>query len=707
MATESFLSSSAARPSASVAPASCPEVVVVLLCKGRGGDPNTYRPNRDETQYVARRDALVRCVASFLFGPSKYERLEGKNAMGNMTSASSREMIMLFDEDMAELHMALDNAIAFPSSTPKRELNRNSQGENYTTEFDRGKQRMQVIPTEKTILLLWKRAALKLNETVRLNGMVCRISIDPSRKLAMLSAPPSTSTFSSQSLPPGLDSKRQVLQYLQKHCTMEYLRSKGLNSSADVILRKTNKKKLMDILNDWSKNSKSKGSSPSAGTDSSDDSKLKQMEAIESIYSEILTRRDKLNVGSIMTVAGILHETCPEFPCFGQELPSNLNGFPPHSIGYRLFLFLGAVRDMTEMENKVLYRVCERHQIPRIGVRFGTVPEFTSKILSILAFHHAHDKLNGAVRRLLSERNISMNKPTTSIEDSSVDTTWSSTSKTYRTSLNVVCAVPMPSTKLSTNLSNRDRIHWCLVRVIVCTLWRSRLASASTSATANTTNANHSNSLCLIFSDNVYVHLGEKDFVQKLAERHQAAPSEFQVLNALKEEMEMNSKCGPQKSKRLAKAIIDALVDKCSSHVTGIVSFGANDRYSSTTKYAGFIANQFYSNKKCNEQSTNCIISVICINSDSGKAKSSSSMEKHENSNDYGLMQKKIVKSFISISAKRRFPVVHEMMPMCEDREAASIVAIQHFCYQNRLFVGNISSNSGNMSGTKRKLKSN
>ena len=371
-------------------------VEVVLFCKGRGGDPNTYRPNSDETQYVARRDALVRCVSSFLFGPKDKDD-------------NNRELIMLFDEDMAILQMTLD------------------------------KTNNNIFPKEQIILSLWKRAALNLNEIISFDGMICRISLNPTRNLSQDHA----------SLPTGL-SKRQIIEYLQKHCTLDFLRSNRLNCSVDVILRKTNQKKLMDVWNDWTSLEEPDG----------------YEQEIQSFYCRVLTGKlTLLKNGAYKTVAGILHESCPEFPCFG--LDSNKN-----ASNQRLVLFLGAVRDMTALENQILDASCKETQIPLIRIRFGCIPEFTSKILCILSMHHAQNKLDGSVQRLLSENVINQSSHTMQTE----------------TSLNVICVVPIPSFELSTDLSHRDRIHWCLVRVIVCTLWRSKLASSET-------NEMHSNSL--------------------------------------------------------------------------------------------------------------------------------------------------------------------------------------------------------------------
>ena len=173
-------------------------------------------------------------------------------------------------------------------------------------------------------------------------------------------------------LPTGLDSKRQLLEYLQKHCSIDFLRSKGLNSNPDGILRKTNKKALMPVWAAWI--SSQKHNQPEHSGD-----------RIESLYQELLQPPMSDSKDAIKVVAGTLHETCEEFPCFGLE-DSTLDSSPKSY--YQICLFLGAVRDMSVKENEALEKACRKSSVPLVGIRFGTVPEFTSKILSILAFHH-------------------------------------------------------------------------------------------------------------------------------------------------------------------------------------------------------------------------------------------------------------------------------------------------------------------------------
>lgn len=107
---------------------------VVLLCKGRGADASSYRPNRDESQWWSRRDALVRCASSFLFGPQGTGR---------------KELIFLFDDDMARMDMTVDPENCF------------------------------AVPTEQSILSSWTKSAQKLNETVQMDGMICRVIMEP------------------------------------------------------------------------------------------------------------------------------------------------------------------------------------------------------------------------------------------------------------------------------------------------------------------------------------------------------------------------------------------------------------------------------------------------------------------------------------------------------------------------------------------------
>ena len=567
------------------------DLKVVLLCKGRGADASSYRPNRDESQWWSRRDALVRCVTAFLFGPS--------------TKHCKKELVLLFDDDLARIHM--------------------------TVEED-----SDVIPTEQAIVSLWKQAAQQLNKPLISRGLTCHIVMDPLLQQDNASS-------ASSSLPTGMDSKRHVLEYLQKKCAIDFLRSHGLNSSAGVILRKTNKKALMNVWNEWRKlqeKRQQKGSTPDlAGR-------------IESIYFDLLPK----STDSVEAVVGTLHEKFEELPCLGLH-PTKHSSALTRKI--HLCLFLGAVRDMFPFEYDALNKACDRSKIPMAGIRLGTVPEFTSKILSVLSFHHSQGVLEGAIERLVDPaRSPDSSKP-----------------MVPPSCLHVVCTIPMPSSEVSTDLRHRNRIHWALVRVIVCTLWRSKLMSSSASASS------HKNSLNLVFEDGVVVALHEGEFVAALAEQHQAAPCEYQILTALKEKLATASTPDGKWSKKLAIQTFQKISDASSLPVTCTVSIEPDAPNS--------LAESFYSLESSNQTRDHATLIVLDILPTSQQQDKARKIQDH----------------FLRASYKANIPVLRQTLASgaCQDREASTIIALQHFCYQNRMFA---SCQHDPRSGKKRKKHS-
>lgn len=281
------------------------DISVVLLCKGRGADAASYRPNRDESQWWSRRDALVRCVTAFLFGPVTFSSNE-----------SGRELILIFDDDFAKVYLTLDR-------------------------------KCSIVPTEQAILSLFKQAALSLNKPVCQHGLTCRIQVDPT--LAMTAT--TSHTTIQANLPTGLDSKRQVLEYLQQQCSLEFLRDHSLNSNPSVVLRKTNKKELLEVWTKWQRQQTKAKSSSTASSVSRTTPKgkiqlqqqLQQIceENFRSVLEHIMSSTTKGTEESdvVETVVGILHESCEEFPCFFQAANKKS---PNHKL--KVALFLGAVR---------------------------------------------------------------------------------------------------------------------------------------------------------------------------------------------------------------------------------------------------------------------------------------------------------------------------------------------------------------------------
>ncbi|RHY61241.1 hypothetical protein DYB38_002353 [Aphanomyces astaci] len=453
-------------------------VKVVLLCKGRGGDAASYRPTRDESQWWNRRDALVRCVSSFLHGPWS-------------AHCSSRELVLLHDEDYARIHMTVANPLS-----------------------------CRLLPTEQNIVSAWKSAAASSSSASKDrfdSPWTCRVE----------RVHESGASTSSAAAVQHMDSKRQVLEHIQAHCSLDFLRGHGLNSKPDVVLRKTNKKALVQAWHQWTSQHKPPKSSSSASR-------------LESIFAELL------HVPSASVVAGYLHESCEsELPCFN---PPPLPAADPN---LHVVLFLGAVRDMHPSENALLRRVCASKNIPLTGVRLGAVPEFTSKILSVVAFHQARGVLGPALLHQLASSKHELTTASTKHETSS---TGSSTSPMH---VHVLCSVPLRQADLSTALGQRQGPLWAMVRVTVATLWRSHYMRTSSSTQGDIISTEGTPSppgnvdrgsatfadstvappltttLTFLLADGVHVTFEQATFVTCMAEQHQAAPTEFQILQAI------------------------------------------------------------------------------------------------------------------------------------------------------------------------------
>jgi hypothetical protein len=550
---------------------------VVLFAKGRGSDASTYRPNRDDSQWWNRRDALVRCVAAFLFGPN------GK--------ADHRELVILFDEDLSRMHMTYRQ----PELTTSPDA-------------------CLLIPSEQTIVSLWKKAASQGNgEPVEIDGLTCRLA----------------SFRKDESQVSGMDSKRDVLEFLQKACSLEFLRQHGLNSTTAVILRKTNKKTLMNVWSAWKQQDISKESGETS------------TETLESILEELL-QPDSPLVEQV--VAGVLHESSEnELPCWKQD--------PQLMPSMQVCLFLGAVRDMSSAENRCLGRLCDRLSIPLAKVRLGPVPEFTSKILTVTCVHHAQDTLGPAILRLV-EKKVENRKRLREEEEENPPNT---STLAVPPVLNFICLVPFASSELSCELSDRTRALWCLVRCTVVSLWRSRLAGGKGG------NTPLRNRLTLVFEDGQDVTLEQDELVTSLAEQHQAAPSENQILKALQAKLGKADVVSVQDWKTRAVAILNGLVKD------------SMPRYILNTEAKG---------NGCDLSRLFCSMDPesFCGTADSvwvliSMGPRSTALEEME-------------KGVVRACRKMKVPIIHRpaLSSPCQDREAATITMIQHFCYQNRLF---------------------
>jgi Basic tilted helix bundle domain len=626
------------------------QLKVVLLCSGNGADVSSYRPRRDESQWWNRRDALVRCVASFLFGPP-------------CASDDSRELILLYDGDHCRVHMKM---------------------EDHATHGD-------VIPSEFTVIALWKEAitkALNANTSTR-PSFPAVVRRGPLCCWAELSSSPMPQSSQSEKARIQDWNKRQLLEYLQKECSMEFLREHKLNSAPNVILRKANRNALAKVCQEWQKSNKK-------STDGSDhnntDKTQRQLKELDTIFREILaTENQQYHNKDHQVIAATLHESSEcELPCFGElhdKYSSNNN--PLH-----LCLFLGAVRDMIPVEYQALERVCSNtsyqksQPIPLVKVRLGSVPEFTSKILSVVAFHHCHKRLGPAMQKLAQDSAPPGSKRKLQVQDDDTksDLRLSTLSEPRPPHLHILCFVPLHADQIVTDLEQRERTLWCIVRVLVCSLWRSRLAGISGRSSLL------ENTVTLILLDGNVVTLHQKEWVSAMAEQHQAAPSEYQVLKALIDQLQTQQKSRIEPSttrswneQRATKLLIDLLPYPDESSPRNVISFEANG--------ATDLTRRFYTEGESSCDGTivpgsRDLLALLPIDTRS-MAMAENSRQAHgvflqalHNNPSFRVLRQSILAPW-AVSA------IESVHPdTCGDCEASYVTVLQHFLYQNRLFVG-------------------
>jgi hypothetical protein len=193
-------------------------VKVILLANGVGGNPNTYRSNADESQWWNRRDALVRCVTAFLYCQTKTTTCNG---------SSSKELAILFDEDWTYLSMMMHPAIPVETAMTQQQ------------------QQQVTIPKESTIIQLWKVATQNPGIRIRQkDGLSCLCVTETSAVSTTTSAsttiitrdidsihnsrgctvPSNNTSIDDDNNNNPNDTKRSVLEYLQSHCSIEFLR---------------------------------------------------------------------------------------------------------------------------------------------------------------------------------------------------------------------------------------------------------------------------------------------------------------------------------------------------------------------------------------------------------------------------------------------------------------------------------------------------
>ena len=673
-------------------------LTIVLLCSGNGAEPSIYRPSRDDVRYRQRQDALVRCVAASLYGPAI------------ATNDSICELILLYDEDLSCMRMKLSNG-SLPKSTeeipPPLEADIVASWKEAAKAAIRSKQCNQQSTSSIGALNLDIKTSTSENTKAGPRfTTTCELDlwkkIDPTNsttkdrvRLVTTDCPNNPVLKKLPSIMPS--SKRDALVMLQATCPMEYLRRHHLNVALDLALRKINKSKLQSAWEGYTKfctetqlltiKTTSKQANNATIDISCDNDKYDKIErTFRCILSEAKPN-DHLRSGKLQKkiIAACLHESCDaELPCWGWDRRSR-----NEHVGH-IFLFLGAVRDMTISENKALSIACKSIGCPLVPCRLGPVPEFTSKIVSVAAFHHSKGVLGYGLSELW--RRSARQDTKLTIKRRKIDTDLSN-GRPCRT-IHSIVIVPMISASLSVDPSKRNRIHWCMVRMVVCALWRSKLTSKPDS---NGHIIPLNNLLTFLFLDGMTITLKQKDFTKAMAENHKAAPSELQILEQLCRQRDAASpRCGATSTCDQKNAIKGACRDLVNSFASRsgwkqfVLSMGHHKRAASNKPNLFDMA---YSDEYCQNNSTveypytlltiQKINSSVILSDQSDNRDIKQTAEKRADEAHKYLMR--------AFKAADIFTMIHPRLMnsfscQFQEEETNTIIMLQHLDYQQRLF---------------------
>ena len=207
---------------------------------------------------------------------------------------------------------------------------------------------------------------------------------------------------------------------------------------------------------------------------------------------------------------------------------------------------------------------------------------------------------------------------------------------------------------LVTELEARTRILWSLVRCSVVTLWRSKVHAGGAECPVV-------NRLHLVFQDGLCVSLQQDDLVAEMAEQHQAAPCEYQILAALRQRV-LNSMEDSGKSVKLTKAAksLAKKIRKESPSPVRIISLHSWG----TNKFS----TNFYASTGMEER-PGAYVLFQSLGPLVGGAEGF-----------YAAFLSSFAKKVSSVR-----PVEGLFCHACADSEAASITMMQHIAYQGRL----------------------
>jgi hypothetical protein len=124
-------------------------------------------------------------------------------------------------------------------------------------------------------------------------------------------------------------------------------------------------------------------------------------------------------------------------------------------------------------------------------------------------------------------------RPPTSSSSALAKDIFSPTTTSPTVSLHYILLLDIASTDLTCELAQRHYSLWCLVRCVVVALWRSKLGGGRKSNNKGGDNNNVTHQVTICYTNGRFQTLTPELLVLTMAEAHQAAPSEYQILQAL------------------------------------------------------------------------------------------------------------------------------------------------------------------------------
>jgi len=505
----------------------------------------SFRPNSDSS-HLSRRDALCRIASLSLWAAPKHPH------------PSCDDVTFLFNE---------------PDTRNKEGKGRAHHEGQAVLQMTSAVVDSLPVPSEKGLLSLW-RESCQIASTTRRRTITthlnepCICSLDPATEVSLFSSGSGSSSSRSGNdrgrvsvTTGGLD-KRSILKALQEQCPLDFLRKHKLNCSEDVAVKKRKRGEIEAAHHEWQCQMAQGGGNKAARADSMEPYvgtiPWVQCSSLVNTFKVLLRRAMQRTKGGRVRVL-LLHEDYEEeLGVFGFMNKGSEQSAPID----RVVCVLGAVRDMHVSEERALLEAAASLTITCVGANLGRTAEFTSKIAATFNCHSFKrlgvslmTRAVGALTPVTSTEMGKLSPQRNSMNHAPQPTATDGDGESVPLSFHVVFWTGVPASDLEIapkDMALAMRIALSsMVQVVVCTLWRSRLVSEESNGATSGQPATPPAlipELTLVFSCGTTLYMSQRQLAIRMGERHQAAPSEAQILQAL---AELIFERGPQEKEKV------------------------------------------------------------------------------------------------------------------------------------------------------------